>query len=317
MALNKSLIAGVVASCAIAVGFLIYPLTHSKHSIPNDRVKPKDGEYIQNGQGLWLYTKKWLPTTEYKGVVFLVHGLAEHLHRYDHLAEAFNKEGYAVYSLDLQGHGRSEGDRTFVEEYDHYVDDVETFINASLPSIKEGTPLFLLGHSNGGTISILLAQRRPTLFKGVVLSGPAIIPDPSIATPFLISVAGYLSSWVPKLGAFSLDNAALSRDPNVAMKAKEDPYHYKGSITSRYGYVALKTLEKLREIIPSVEWPFVVLHGTADRLTLHEGSKLLHEKAKSKDKTIILLDDHFHEIFNEIEKEKVIEQVINWIKQRT
>ena len=58
-------------------------------------------------------------------VVVLVHGLKDYSDRYNDFASALVKRGYAVYALDLHGHGDSEGDRVWVERFGDYLDDVD------------------------------------------------------------------------------------------------------------------------------------------------------------------------------------------------
>ena len=64
--------------------------------------------------GLGLYEQCWLPDAEPSAAVVVVHGINEHSGRYARLAGDLTRHGYAVYAMDLRGHGRSEGDRAMV-----------------------------------------------------------------------------------------------------------------------------------------------------------------------------------------------------------
>lgn len=114
---------------------------------------------FQNKDGLIIRTKHWIPQggEEPKGVVFVVHGYAEHAGRYNHVVEHLLDIGLEVYALDHQGHGRSEGEKLYVREFDDFVDDVLQLVHSV--KLKSGQKRFLLGHSMGGLISTMTASR--------------------------------------------------------------------------------------------------------------------------------------------------------------
>src|SRR3989338_2702184 len=117
------------------------------------------------GDGLKLYEQAWLPDKEEKAAVVVVHGYAEHSGRYGRVAGYLNQAGYAVYAFDLRGHGRSEGRRAYAESFDEYLDDVGIFLGR-VKSEEAKKPVFLLGHSLGGTIAALFAITRRPDIKG-------------------------------------------------------------------------------------------------------------------------------------------------------
>jgi hypothetical protein len=123
---------------------------------PNQPLKAPMGEYFLNNDGLYIHFRRWIPMANIhplppKGIVVIVHGLGEHCARYDHVSRALNAAGFVVYSLDHQGHGRSEGDRLHLNSFQDYVNDVMAVVNIAKtenPLIAKKT--FLLGHSMGG-----------------------------------------------------------------------------------------------------------------------------------------------------------------------
>lgn len=135
---------------------------------PDARIFPN---YVQNKQGIWLYTYSWwprnLPAEQVKGVVFICQGVGEHSGRYEGFVnDLTEKEGYVVFAVDHQGQGKSEGDRKYIERFEDYVDDYFLFIQ----SVYERTldrmsidlsdkPRFILGHSMGGLITVHVVRR--------------------------------------------------------------------------------------------------------------------------------------------------------------
>ena len=125
--------------------------------------------------GLRLFERVWHPPQAPQAGVVLVHGYAEHSGRYDHVAAFLNDRGYAVYAYDLRGHGRSEGRRAFVDTFVRYLNDLGVFLQRVRRRLQD-VPLFLMGHSMGGTVCArFYLERRPEL-AGLVLSSPLLRP---------------------------------------------------------------------------------------------------------------------------------------------
>ena len=104
-------------------------------------------------RNLSLYYQCWLPDEEVKCVLLVVHGITEHSGRYTNLAEYFVPRGYAVYCLDHQGHGQSEGVRGYVDRFGHYISDLKTF-SQIVQSRHNESKIFMVGHSMGGLIAM-------------------------------------------------------------------------------------------------------------------------------------------------------------------
>ena len=149
------------------------------------------------GDGLTLYEQSWLPLGEPRATVIVVHGVTEHGGRYARLANELNRRGYAVHAMDLRGHGRSDGDRILIREFDQYLDDLELFVGR-VAERQAGKPLFLFGHSMGGAIVALLAATRQPDARGVILSAPAVLVAGGVF-PVLRRLAGFVSLVWPTL----------------------------------------------------------------------------------------------------------------------
>src|SRR5947208_5077738 len=112
---------------------------------------------------------------EPKGAVALVHGLAEHSGRYEHVGATFGEAGYSVRAVDIHGHGRSPGWPGRVSGVAQWHEDTAAALDAARSSAP-GTPLFLLGHSLGSLIvASFVVQHRPEI-QGLILTGYAGLP---------------------------------------------------------------------------------------------------------------------------------------------
>lgn len=260
--------------------------------------------------GASLRFKHW-PAQNPKATVLIAHGYAEHLGRYAHVAAALNDSGYSVYAVDHWGHGKSDGERGFVPAFSVFLDGIDALL-AEAKSTYPGKKRFLIGHSMGGLVAANYLIERQGEFAGAVLSGPSIkaVEEPPAAVLFIGRV---LSKLAPKAGLISLDANLVSRDAKVVSDYVGDPLVYKGKISARLGAEMFNAMAIVGKNASKLSLPLLILHGGADGLTSPEGSKMLNERAASRDKTLKIYDGFFHEIFNDPGKEGVFADVIHWL----
>jgi len=273
----------------------------------------QDGRF-QGHDGLELYQQCWLPEREPAAVVVLVHGFIEHSGRYAALAEELNRHGYAVYAFDLRGHGRSGGQRAFVRSFDEFTADLNVFL-ADVRRREPHRPIFLLGHSMGGTIAARLAMMRPDDLAGVVLSAPAVRIGKGIF-PLLRRLARLIGRLFPRLRVVRLGSGWVSRDPRVVADFRQDPLVFHEKFTVRIGAEILDAAQHVQDHAPSLRLPLLILQGTADRIVAPAGSRLLHDRAGSTDKTLRIYEGLYHDLFHEPEKDQVIANVTEWFDDR-
>ena len=193
--------------------------------------------------GVRIYYQCWLPETEPKAVLLVVHGLAEHGGRYMNLVNHFIPLGYAVYAADLLGHGRSEGARVYLERFADYTDTLASF-REMIRGWQKGKPVFLVGHSMGGLIGALYLLSHQDELAGAVLSGPAVKPPDDIS-PFVLFAGKVLSALMPKLGLIQLEAEGVSRDPAVVKAYETDPLVFRGKITARLGAEMIRAMGRI------------------------------------------------------------------------
>jgi acylglycerol lipase len=266
----------------------------------------------ENGHTIAAYRS--VPKETPKAGLLLVHGYAEHTGRYKHLIRELNDSGLAVFAIDHQGHGRSEGTRCDIADFDHYVRDQSQYYQ----DLKKETSIsrwFILGHSMGGAVALRFALNYQDELSGMILTGPML--RLAARVPKVVrDMARYVAAVTPGLPVVKLEMEAISRDPDVVRNYMNDPLVYTGRVRAGIAVQFNRIDEEMPELMPKVKLPFWVGHGTIDRITDPEGSKMLYKTAASTDKTLKLYDGLFHEIMNEPEKDFVIGEICFWIRKR-
>ena len=268
----------------------------------------------RDGIGLPLY--RWPAIGARRATVALVHGLAEHAGRYAALAGRLNAAGIELLAIDLRGHGGAPGKRARIERFDDYLLDAEALLSVAA---HDGSPLFLMGHSMGGAIAALYAiERLPgsgQRLAGLILSSPALAPGRDVPR-WMLTMSQIISRIWPGFPAMKIDAALLSRDPATVEANRNDPLVHHGSIPARTGAEILLAMERIEHGRAGLRVPLLVYHGTADKLTEPEGSRVFGKHAGSPDKTLTLHEASYHETMNDLDRERVIGELIGWIEAR-
>jgi len=271
-------------------------------------------EKILGADGEALYRCGWIPEGTLRAQCTLLHGYAEHCHRYDALVRALNDAGVAVFGHDHKGHGRSAGRRSYITGFRSLVPDAVTTLRWAAERAP-GVPRLLFGHSMGGALAALVAMEHAELVDLLMISSPSVKVSEDIS-PFLQKISGVVGTLLPLIPAARLDPELVSRDPEVVADYLADPLVYNGGVLARTGHSLLSTERLVLERANLLKTPFIVMHGSADGLAEPTGSQVLHERATSDDKTLKIYDGLYHEIFNEPEQAEVRADLLAWIEQR-
>lgn len=236
----------------------------------------------------------------------LVHGYGEHIGRYEHVAEYLCARGAAVYGLDHRGHGRSEGERVLIEDFAGVVEDVHRLVTQARSAYAR-LPLVMVGHSMGGLIAARYAQAHPGELTALALSGPLLGRCDFV--PALLA-----HEEIPDV---PIDPAALSRDPAVGEAYAADELVWHGSF-KRPTLEAIATELKRAAADGSIgTLPLLWLHGADDRIVPVDGTAEGILSLAGDDVTARILPGAQHEVFNETDREAVLEEVARFAARFT
>ncbi len=264
--------------------------------------------------GVRIVYDVWTPDTDPKGVVVLAHGLGEHARRYDHVAQRFGESGLVTYAMDHRGHGRSGGKRVYLREMSEYTEDFHTMVGVAAAD-HPGLTLVVLGHSMGGGIVFAYGVEHPDDYAAMVLSGPAVAAQDAVS-PVMLFVAKLLGKIAPGLPVEELPVEAVSRDPAVVAAYVADPLVHHGKMPAGIIRALLGVGETMPQRAGALKAPLLVVHGEQDKLIPADGSRHLVECVGSTDVHLKVYPELYHEVFNEPERDVVLDDVVSWLEAR-
>lgn len=269
---------------------------------------------LSSNSGCRIYTQNWQPSDEPKAVLILVHGLAEHSNRYVGIANYFTEQGYAVYALDHEGHGHSQGLRGYINSFDDFLTTLDQYLN-NIANQHPGKKLFLVGHSMGGVISSAYLLEHQQKLAGCILSGAALATG-DVISPVQKVVLNTLSKVLPKLPVLQLEANDVCHDPAVVEAYKNDPHVFTGKIRVRLITEILRTADRVLKYAANISLPMLILHGGDDKMASPSGSEKLYAGISSSDKTLKIYPGLYHEIFLEPEKLEIYAAIHTWLEQK-
>lgn len=269
----------------------------------------------KTSDGIDVFAKSWLPESgDIKGIITITHGLGEHIERYQHFAEVLTSAHYAILGYDQRGHGKTEGNRGHIPNYDIFLDDLSIAINKTKELLPKA-PHFIYGHSMGGGLVANYLIRRQPKFQAAILSAPYFqLTNPQ--PPIKLTVGRWTQDLFPKLTLPNgLDPNHLSRDKEEVKNYINDPLVH-NKISAKMGISIVDAGEYALEHASEINVPTLLLHGSGDQITSPKASQAFAEQSGGKVK-IKLLPGLYHEIHNEPEKEEVLNTIVEWLDSHT
>ncbi len=303
-------------------------------------VQKETGSFVSTA-GQELSCREWKPAGEVKGVVQIVHGMAEHIDRYEGVALALAEAGYAVVGHNQMGHGpEAELLGWFGKKngWQNLMGDVQ-LLRERTEKQYPGIPYFLMGHSMGSFVTRTYLTKYGAGLAGCVLSGTGFYSKATARSGIqmarmevrrgkekkespLIDRIGFQSAnkpFAPNRTKFDW----LSRDEKEVDLYVADPLC--GFLFTAGGYLAffqgleqMEDQDALKQIPPDM--PLLMISGEEDPIgQMGKGvRKVAREllRAGMRDLSIRLYAGARHELFHEINREEVYQDLIAWLDMK-
>jgi alpha-beta hydrolase superfamily lysophospholipase len=281
------------------------------------KVKHTTGDF-ETSDGVKIFFQCWSPQgasgKPAHAVLTIVHGMAEHSDRYDFPIEYFTKLGFTVYAMDLRGHGSSGGRRAYADSFQQLLQDIRLFLK-TVRKKEHGKKVFLIGHSFGGQLVLNYGARFPDDLAGIIVSSPNIRLQ--LKVPFIKRLfAPVVSRIFPTLTIGNeLDATTISHDAEVVKRYREDK-RVARKITTRLADITLGNQLEMMNLAARFHVPSLLMHAGDDRICSAEGTKDFFHKIPIQDKSLKIYDGFYHELFNEVGRDKVFKDMENWLEKR-
>ncbi|KAH9935223.1 lysophospholipase [Epithele typhae] len=292
-------------------------------------------EWLPGWDGLNFYTRTYTPADGApRAVVLFVHGFAEYIGRYEWAHGVYATRGIAVVAFDQRGFGLTAmGDSAHVSKASKYgktswrnqFADIDWWLRHVRDRFP-GVPVFLMGHSMGGGLSLGFATRTSpppapdgvAHLSGVIASSPLILlTHPSSR---ILRFLGWLASFV--LPSFVIPAPVnpdhLSHDLAINAANAKDPLCPQSGSVKGVNDMLNGGEELFRNSYKNwpKELPLYMVHGTGDEVTSCKASEEFCEKVVADDKTFVPVEGGFHELANETPggmKDRYVDGCIAWI----
>ncbi|WII72890.1 alpha/beta hydrolase [Bdellovibrio sp. 22V] len=261
--------------------------------------------FFKGYQDINLFFQIW-ENPEARGTIIINHGHGEHSESYHRLIKAFENDKWSFYGWDLRGHGRSDGRRGYVENFDDYCKDYKIFLDMVLKEekVRKG-PVILFCHSMGGLIQLKTMLRNPDIpCDGIIVSAPLL--GVSVPVPvYKAKGAALMNVILPKITMSNeLSNDMLTRDPDVIREYEQDALrHNRVSPGAFLGF--LESFEYVRPRANEITKPALFILPENDPVVSTPEGKAFYERLGSSHKELYVYPDSKHELVNDINRQTV------------
>ncbi|MEH1903531.1 MAG: lysophospholipase [Nostoc sp.] len=281
----------------------------------SDRILSHKEGTFQGVGALDLYYQSWHPDGKVRAILAIVHGLGGHSDRYSNVIQHLIPKQYAVYGLELRGHGRSPGQQGYINAWSEFREDLGAFLQL-IQTQQPGCPVFILGHSLGAVIILDYILRYPqqaSLLQGAIALAPTL--GKVGVSPIRVLLGKMLSRVWPR---FTLNTginiSAGSRDQQILTAYAQDTLRHTRA-TARLATEFFATVDWINAHAADWQLPLLILHGGADRVALPGGSAIFFQRVNCQDKLRIEYPGAYHDIQNDLNYPEVMADLEGWLEQ--
>ncbi|BGP39175.1 hypothetical protein JCM10449v2_003113 [Rhodotorula kratochvilovae] len=307
----------------------------------------RDGRvYLHGGKKDWVAYQVWEPTKgapKREADLVFIHGINDFGGKFGMHASKFLDAGYRVIVPDLPGHGRSTGIHVYSDAVYEVIKDValqdSRIVQEAGGSYTQTRKVFVAGQSLGGFTAALTCLKygapldtslpsasstsfRPTISGGMFLCPMLAISPDSRPSALVELVARALASVAGPFPLAAANKGKNSEDPLVEEIFNRDPQTYHGRLRIATGLAILQGILSLNAQQAHLRVPFLLCHGTGDRVTSYHGSEELYRLAGSTDKEIKLYPEYQHILLrkgrddaDDARRQTVLGDMLDWLER--
>jgi alpha-beta hydrolase superfamily lysophospholipase len=262
--------------------------------------------------GAELFFRVLEPLTAPKAAIILIHGHGDHSGGLQNISDCLVRNNYIVYAFDLRGHGQSSGKRGYIRSWNEFRGDLHEFrklVELDQPDI----PLYIIGHSLGGLITLDYAIDYSEGVDGIVAIAPGISYEVTILEKLGISLMSKVKPdySINKSGSFKL----VARDSSKFAKYYSDVLRH-NMVTPGLGRGLIQAISRVEEQQQSLKLPILLQYGLADKITPPNKLRKFLNSVASEEKQAIEYASAKHRPFDEMGKKKFLGDLVGWLDQQ-
>jgi alpha-beta hydrolase superfamily lysophospholipase len=280
-----------------------------------------ENRYFESFDGIKIFYRTWKPSKKLDRIVIVAHGMGGHGEFFALLADHLVNHGIMVVAPDYRNHGYSDGKKGDLKKFKYILEDLNLligFIREQHPEI----PIFLLGESMGGCVSINLVglyQEVSSSLSGLILFAPAV--KLNFSKKMWIGISALFILLLP-VRLFSPSKAIIPtkgreedgiRNPIHIQYDKEDPIHL-DKTSPRYLLNLFRYIRKTIRVASQISIPTLIFQGTDDKGISPDGVRRFYNHVASKDKRIILIEGGYHSLLADPGFQDKWSILIDWLK---
>lgn len=216
--------------------------------------------------------------------------------------------------MDHRGHGRSGGLPADCTGLDQLVGDLHLLAQKAAEAMPH-LPLVLIGHSLGGLIVLAYAVRHPSEIRAVAVSSPALklkFETP----PWKVRLVAATSRIFPTLPFQNgVHPRLLCHDPKVVEAYEQDPRIHR-TLTARCAVALDRAMRNSLGLAGQLRVPCLILQAGSDEICDPDAIETFAQSVCAAPVTFRRYDGLYHELFNEPQRDQVIEDLIRWIEEQ-
>jgi acylglycerol lipase len=263
--------------------------------------------------GLALHTYKY-PASSLKCVLITLHGINSYSQPTGVIAKALAEAGCEVVAFDFRGHGKSQGIKGYLRDFELLITDTLDFVN-EISKLYNNIPLFIMGGSLGGTVAINISLKVPQKISGLILINPALGINSSFEGCIRV-FSTCLASCCPTLPIYKSDGSLTTKNENLRKYMRENPYYYNGKVRIGTSAAVLNALNDTRKRYNMIKSNLLVIQGRDDNVVSLEKVQDFMKIINVDDKRLLMYPGLPHSIVFEEAIFDIAEQIKNWVIQR-
>ncbi len=260
-----------------------------------------------------LYYQAWCSNQAPQAAIVIVHGLGCHSGTFTTAVHYFIHQGYAVYALDLRGHGRSAGQRGYIDAWSDFREDFQAFVQLVTDQQRD-IPIFAWGHSLGSLVVLDYVLRCSHPLQGILISG---LPMGKVGVSRVkLAIARLLSRIWPRFSLNTgIDPAINTRSLAALWQHAHDPLrHTRG--TARLTTEVFRIQAELQRHVADFDIPVLIFHGGSDQTAPAIGGQAFFQALGCADKKWREYEGMYHDLHTDLNNTMVLTDMHHWLKQR-